>query len=360
MKESKINIRLARGGMKLSRPALDVEGTLLIQKQVELSPKSIMRLKMYGVEEVWIQGELDTKESIFVQEESTYVEKLKKTEGFRRFEQAHKVSVDEVKKALNGLILNNKVIESSRLISEVDHMLREAQTGMQVFDMLQCIKNYDDSTYVHSVNVALICNVMGRWLNLPAKEIEILTLCGILHDIGKLLMPPEIIKKAGKLTKLEYATIKTHPYVGYSLMENEEMDVRIKKAILQHHEKCDGSGYPNHLVANEIEGFSKIVTIADIYDAMTANRVYREGLCPFDVIEVFEQEGLQKYDPLYMMVFLKRIAESYLNKPVRLNDEQVGKVIMINTATLSRPVVKVDRHYIDLSKTKDLAIQAIL
>lgn len=346
--------------MKLSRPALDVEGTLLIPKHVELSPKSIMRLKMYGVDELWVQGETDSERIGEEQEESTYIEKIKKTPEFRNFEQSHQGSVKQVKKALNGLILNNKVIESSRLISEVDHILSKMRTGMQVFEMLQCIKNYDDSTYVHSVNVALICNVMGRWLHLPSKEIETLTLCGLFHDVGKLLMPPEIIKKAGKLTDVEFTTIKTHPYVGYSLIENEAIDERVKKAILQHHEKCDGSGYPNHLKGDEIEGFSKIVTIADIYDAMTANRVYREGLCPFDVIEVFEQEGLQKYDPLYMTIFLRRIAESYLHQLVRLNDRQIGKVIMINASALARPIVKVDKHYIDLSKNKDLSIEAIL
>ena len=361
MEERKINIRLAKSGMQLSQAVYDYGKTLLLPQSSILTPKKIMRLKFCGIEEIWVEDtkqpakKLNTEVSM-----PMYIEEIKRSEAFLKFDQAHRQGVEEVKDALNGLVLNNKEIDVSLLLREVNHILLGIQNGIQVFDMLQCIRIYDDSTYVHSVNVALICNVMGRWLHLSEEDLEVLTLCGLLHDVGKLMMPPEIIKKAGKLTHAEYVTIKKHPSIGYAILENEDLDERIKQAAFQHHEKCDGSGYPNQLHGYEINAFSKIVTIADVYDAMTANRVYREGLCPFDVIEIFEQEGLQKYDPLYLMTFLKRIAESYINKPVRLSNTQEGKVIMLNHNALSRPVVKVQEDYIDLSKITELSIQKIL
>lgn len=359
MIESRINIARARSGMQLSRAVYEDEQTLLLPKKIILTPKMIMRLKLCGVEEIWVDGQIASSQPLS-NEESAYLEQIKRSQSYIKFEHAHKKSVDSVKKALNAFILNNQEIEVAQLIEEVDHILEDIHNGMQVFEMLQCIKLYDDSTYVHSVNVALICNVMGKWLHFSEEDIEVLTLCGMLHDVGKLLMPPEIIKKTGRLTTVEYATIKTHPYVGYTIIEGEDIDERVKQAVLQHHEKCDGSGYPNHLKAYQIAPFSKIVTIADIYDAMTANRVYREGLCPFDVIELFEQEGLQKYEPLYVMTFLKHIADSYINCPVRLSNKKQGHVVMINRSALAHPVVRVDESYIDLSKMKGLSIEAIL
>lgn len=322
-----------------------------------------MRLKFCGVEEIWIEEddngqhiqEVNPKREI-----PRYIEIIKETERFKEFNQAHEVTVKSLEEELNQALVNNKEIDSKRLLQDVDHILEGIQNGVHVVEMLQCIRVYDDSTYVHCVNVALLCNVMGRWLKLPEEEIEVLTLSGLLHDIGKLMIPPAIIKKAGKLTELEYRTIRNHPSSGYSVIENKELDERIKRAVLQHHEKCDGTGYPNQLVGSEIDDFAKIVTITDIYEAMTANRVYREGLCPFDVVELFEQEGLSKYDPVYMMIFIKRIAESYINKPVLLSNGQEGQIIMLNQSSLSRPVVQVKGNYIDLSKTIGINIQRIL
>lgn len=361
MNEYNVNIRRARVGQCVSRAVYDESRTLLLPKDTVLTPKILMQLKFCGVESIWVEGcsTGDAKESEEM-ELPLYIEKVKNTEQFKKFSLAHEKSVESFKKEINEVLLNNKEIDVSQLIVEVNHILDEVTNGIQIFDMLQCIRAYDDSTYIHSINVALICNVLGRWLQLKEEDVEILTLCGILHDIGKLMMPSEIIKKAGKLTQGEVVMIQTHPYVGYGLLKDKLVDERVKKAILQHHEKCDGSGYPNGLKGEEIDAFAKIVTIADIYDAMTADRVYREGVCPFDVIEIFEQEGYQKYDPQYLLTFLKRIAESYINKSVELSNKRIGQVIMINQNKLSRPVVRIGQEYVDLLHVKDLSIVKIL
>ena len=109
-----------------------------------------------------------------------------------------------------------------------------------------------------------------------------------------------------------------------------------------------------------IDEYAKIVSIVDVYDAMTSPRVYRGPTCPFDVIKLFEQEGFQKYDSRYIMIFLRRIAESYLNENVRLSDGRSGKLIYINNHALSRPVVMADGEAIDLRKERYLRIEEIM
>ena len=361
MDEYKINIRRAKVGMRLSQAVYDESETLLISEKTQLTAKMITQLKFCGVEEIWVKGKNpDNQSELNEVVLPPYIERIKDTVAFKHFSKAHHEVVESMKEDINKVLLNNEAINIERLTEEVNHILDQVNNGIQVFDMLQCIRAYDDSTYVHSVNVALICNIMGKWLHFSKQDVEVLTVCGILHDIGKLMMPSNIIKKAGKLTQSEYVTIQTHPYIGYGLLKDKQIDERIKKAVLQHHEKCDGTGYPNNLKRDDIIGFAKIVTIADVYDAMTADRVYREGVCPFKVIENFEQEGFQKYDTDYLLTFLKHIAESYINKPVQLSDNRKGQIIMLNQNKLSRPVVKVGEDYIDLLQEKNLSIAKIL
>ena len=154
--------------------------------------------------------------------------------------------------------------------------------------------------------------------------------------------------------------MKSHSQKGYDILKNQNIDERVKLAALQHHERCDGSGYPSALHSDNIIKFAKLIAIADVYDAMTSARVYRKGLCPFKVISIFEEEGLQKYDPKYILTFLERIGSAYINNNVRLSDGRVGEVVMINSNTLSRPMIKIGEEYVNLAKNVDIEISDII
>jgi len=227
-------------------------------------------------------------------------------------------------------------------------------------NMLQCIRSYDDIIYVHCVNVALICSVLGEWLHMDDADRNVLVIAGLLHDIGKIVLPKEVLSKTSKLSDEEYSLVKQHTLKGYDLVKYKDMDERIKLAILQHHERIDGSGYPSGLSNNAISSFAKIIAIADVYDAMTSNRIYRQGICPFDVIETIEKEGYQKYDAQFLLPFLHRVTECYVNAEVKLSDGREGTVILLNNNQLSRPVVKVGEEYINLAENSDLSISALL
>lgn len=192
------------------------------------------------------------------------------------------------------------------------------------------------------------------------EDINLATACGILHDLGKLLVDQSIIRKPGGLTDSEFAEIKKHPFAGYRmLMERGANDI-ICNAALMHHERCDGSGYPSALKDEEIDDMAMLVAIADVYDAMTSTRVYRGPLCPFRVIESFEEDGLLKYNPRFLLPFLENIADTYLTSPCSLNDGRKGTIIFINKHKLSRPIVKCGEEYINLTLTPNLYIDSLL
>ena len=127
-----------------------------------------------------------------------------------------------------------------------------------------------------------------------------------------------------------------------------------------HHERCDGSGYPNNLSANEIDDYAIIIAIADVYDAMTAARTYRAPLCPFQVIAEFENDGLQKYKPKYILTFLEHIATTYQNNRVILSNGETAKIVFLNHQVYSKPLVQLDDgSCIDLNQS-NLFIKAII
>ena len=152
-----------------------------------------------------------------------------------------------------------------------------------------------------------------------------------------------------------------HPILGYNLLSDSEIDRRIKLAALQHHERNDGSGYPYGLTKDFISPFAKIVAITDVYDAMTADRCYRAGICPFEVIAQFERQDKSKYDQNILQVFLKNIAESYIGTGVLLSDNSRGIITMINDKALSSPLVKLDDGtFIDLRERTEMFIRACI
>lgn len=192
------------------------------------------------------------------------------------------------------------------------------------------------------------------------EEGKLLTVAGVLHDVGKTKVDPVVLNKEGKLTNEEYEIVKKHSYLGYKMVEKSDLPEEIKSAVLMHHEKIDGSGYPMGLKGDKISKFAKIVCICDIYDAMTSNRVYRDKICPFDVIRSFEKSSLGVLDTEYLLIFLQNIAYTYVGSMVELSDGRTAEVVFINSANLSMPIVKCDDSFMDLSQTSDITIDHII
>lgn len=389
MRIKTIPAKEAAPDMVLAEDVYSFSGQNIIPNGTVLTNRSITRLKFYSIPEIKIQIEnelfdiedLPANEIAAGEADSDGKIEEKKRKGREKQEGISEDLFDVIRSTKEYSEFNNNVLESARvledslstfitnmgadlssneLLNRTKEIIVMNQNPIHTFHMLQNMRQYDDATFIHCLNVAIICNVFGRWIRMPQEDLDILTLAGLLHDVGKMKIPEEIIKKPGILTDAEYSVVKLHPQRGYRILEPMRIDERIKKAALMHHERCDGSGYPGKLVSSEIDEFAKIVAIADIYDAMTSARVYRGPLCPFDVIGVFEVEGYQKFEPRYMIPFLEGIVNSYLNSMVILSDGRRGTVVMNNKNTLSRPVVQIGDEFVDLSQEKSLYIRAII
>lgn len=360
MNTIKILTRQAIPGMVVSKDVYTKDLNMVIAKDTTLTDKIITRLEFYSVTDFSIYSDYVSIEQESKYMENTFYTKIKKGETFKRFRKAYQNAVNQLMDSINDFTVKQKEVDSDKLLSDVSKILYECNTTIEVFNMLHCMREFDDATYVHSLNVSLICNIMGKWLNFMPEDLEVITLSGLLHDLGKLLIPNNIISKPGKLTDQEFSLIKTHTTRGYNVLKNKDLDERIKNVALMHHERCDGSGYPNGLISHEIDPFAKLVAIADVYDAMTCARVYRGPLCPFDVISLFENEGYLKYDTKYLLTFLEGIVQTYIHNNVRLNNGMEGEIVLINKFELSRPVIMVGDEFVDLSKHRNLAIEALI
>lgn len=378
MKTKKVLTSNLKPGMVSSEAAYTYTNHLVIQSNTTLTPEIIDKLKYYAVKSVrvYIPDEDASKEkekntpTDTPQEKApvshgpsfdgpTYFERVQQTEQFVEFKDNFTSSISSFKDELNDIVAKNATDVTDNMLHEVDSILGRTRNSLHLLDMMQCLRGFDDLTYTHSMNVALICNVIGSWAGFSEDDLNTLMLCGLLHDIGKLKIPAEIIQKPGKLTDEEFDLIRSHPKLGYDILRSKNLDDRIKLAALQHHERYDGKGYPRQLAGIEINEYASIVAIADVYDAMTSNRIYRKGICPFTVISMFEKEK-DLYNPHYLYLFMKRLVEAYVNTEVVLSNNERGKIVLLNQNLLSRPVVITDKKTYDLSRDFSVDIAALI
>ena len=350
-------------GMIIAKDVYTHDDQLILPEGFSLTDHTITKLAYYTIPFVFVKdnSEIKSKSAISVPEEAPRSVYIRKSPEFQKFSAQFKQDVSQFKDILNDVVERNAPLDVDLLLQDTLSLLDNSRGNIHVFDMLHNLRQYDDLTYTHGLNVALICNVLASWLNLKPEEIELATQCGLLHDIGKLKIPEQIIKKPDRLTDQEYDIIKKHPVEGYKILRKCNVNMHIMNAALMHHERCDGKGYPLGLPAEKIDMYAKIVSIADVYDAMTAARVYRGPLCPFKVIEIFEHEGFQKYDTKFILTFLENVVNTYISNTVRLTDGREGVVFFINKHHLSRPILKTKDGYIDLSKEpSSVSIETIL
>ena len=322
-----VSINNLKPGMVISEDVFSYHGQCLAKQNTPVTLQLIEHLKFYQIASVSIfpENHGDRNSSTMTARRlETYSQRIRRSPEFQRFKTDYTKKVSFMKENINNFIANDEDLNVDQLLDETLTLFGENSTTISMFDM------------------------------------DTLTLCGLLHDIGKSKIPNEIIGKPGKLTDSEYEEIKKHPVIGYNLVKNLDIDQRIKNAVLLHHERFDGKGYPLGLTGNEIDDFTSIVSIADVYDAMTANRCYRDGLCPFEVIAIFEKEGLTQFNPKYILTFLDHIANTYINNEVLLSDGSSGKIVLINKK-LTRPTIQLDNgNFVNLESRLDLYVQAII
>ncbi len=357
---SRVSTGLLVPGMVLETDVYNYNDQLILPEGLVLNDKAIEKLKYYSIVSVRVKDEVKTESGQKVEDDLSYSERIRRSPEFKKFKEDFDRTVVEMSRMLSDVVAKNMPLDTDKLIGDAFALLHPPGGDINVFDMVHNMRYYDDITFAHSLNVGLICSVFAGWLGMSEEEQKLVTICGMLHDIGKIKIPEAIIKKPKKLTDAEFDVVKTHPIEGYKILQRYDLDEHVKSAALMHHERYDGTGYPLGLSAEQIDPYAKIVAIADVYEAMTATRQYRGSLCPFTVIEAFEEEGLQKYDTRMIMTFLENIVNTYMLNRVGLNNGKEGDIIFINKTRYSKPMVKCGSEYIDLTKTPDVKIDKLL
>lgn len=345
-------------GMVAAKDVYSKTDQLLIGENSVIDANSIAKVTFFDIMTIEIIVDEDEEVAVEHEKEEVFADDAEE-ETFEKFNKQYQKSIVNIQDSMNQLLTVGEEIDEDELVQNVESIVTTTGSNYHVFDMLSNIKEFDDETFNHSINVSMICTVFGEWLGMSEEEKKELTLCGLLHDFGKLLISKDILKKPGRLTEEEYEIIKDHPQKGYEFLKEKNVSENVKMAALQHHERYDGSGYPDKLEGNEINKYAAIVAIADVYDAMTSTRVYRRGLSPFRVIRLFEEEGRQQFNPTYLMPILTNLTETYLRHEVLLSSGKRGTMIMVNRNELSKPIVMVGNDVVDLAKERWITIEAV-
>ena len=219
------------------------------------------------------------------------------------------------------------------------------------------LKSYDEYTYHHSLSVAVLSVAIGQTLGLQGGELRSLCRCAIMHDIGKIFVPIDLINKPGKLDVKEFETVKDHAIRGGQYLKSGTIgNMELWLGIMCHHEKMDGTGYPRGLKKDEIPLFSRIISVADVYDALTSLRPYRNPMTPCGAMEIVMSEAGTAFDVNVVQAFKLKLELYPVNTIVELSDKRMG--IVINNTNASRPILQMlgNDEVVNLSDLSNMSL----
>lgn len=303
-------------GSRLARPVYGVMGQVLLREGVALTPAFIKRLQELGVLEVYIQGGApDGEDPISAETRCRAFQMLAQFAA----DPGRKVPVREViGKIMDDILARKGVVES-----------------------IGSISTYDGYTFTHSVDVCALAIGIGITLGLSRQELLDLGTGSLLHDIGKLKIPRNILNKPGRLSPEEYEVIKMHPRLGYeTVLKNADVNPVAARTVLEHHERWDGSGYPEGKAGNDIHLFAAICGVADTYSAMTSNRVYRKAVPFHESYEMLLAAGGLWFDFKVIRAFARCIVPYPKGALVELTDGRAAQVVRSNPDHPYVPIVR--------------------
>jgi len=205
---------------------------------------------------------------------------------------------------------------------------------------LSQLRNKDEYTAQHSLNVSILSIVLGRHINLSVGDLNKVGLCGMMHDVGKLLIPPEILHKSTPLDEEETRTMKTHTRLGYNLLKSSDnMSASAATVALTHHEQLDGRGYPRRMQESGISHFTKIVSIANTYDGLTSDKGYKKGKTHLEATHILTNLAGTHFDPVLVIKFIESIGVYPPGSLVEMTNGCVAMVIEVHENVKLRPKI---------------------
>lgn len=267
----------------------------------------------------------------------------------------YKKALDFIKTLFNHVITTRRLKDAAIV---VETLVTELDNNPGQYIDLNRFRSFDNNTYVHSVNVCLLATIIGKEIGYSRKELRELALGALLHDYGKQSIPLKILNKESRLTDDEFTVIKEHPTIGVRLLKPLRVANTILAAIGQHHERWNGTGYPEGLLREGIHPNARVIAVADVYDALTADRPYHSGLPPYHALEIMFAESGAGFAPEIITVFNRCMVIYPENSVVRLNTGEVGQVIALHKNHPTRPIICIridqDGNFIDGGRVIDL------
>jgi HD-GYP domain-containing protein (c-di-GMP phosphodiesterase class II) len=320
----RISVDRIREGMVLAKTLYSVDGNILLNAGIKLKESYISKFRELGINEIYIDDKLSSDIIIedVISDETRFEARM------------------AVKKAMDNVMVGGNIdVKSIRnvVVNIVEELLRVPDAIIN----LQDLRTVDNYTFSHSANVCVLSAITGIALGYDAYRLKELCMGALLHDIGKTKIPNSILNKPGPLSTEEYEIIKRHTRYGYDILkQNVEVSAYTSYVALTHHERINGEGYPLGIKGEEIHEFSRIVSIADVFDAMTSNRVYRKRINISEAVEYLVAMGHHHFDYDIVKKFVEHVSIFPLGSYVTLSTGETAIVVDNNKKYPNRPVVR--------------------
>ncbi|WP_096200575.1 HD-GYP domain-containing protein [Bacillus sp. FJAT-45350] len=348
-----------QAGIKLGKSIYSDNGTVLLSKGTELTDPLLKKLHKYKIFTIYVEDDasdgIDIIDSLPLELRNEAVNQV--TEGLNTIAGLNSPTIEGMMKA------GRTVRSFQKIFKDIVSCLSENPTAL---NLLATTKIQEHYVYQHSVNVAIYSCQLAIANGLPLKNIEEIGLGAMLHDLGKLYISADILNKPDKLTKDEFEQIKTHSELGFGVLRKiHEIPLTVSHCALQHHERVDGTGYPRNLKEKEIHSYAKILSVADVFDALTSYRVYRPAMLPHKAIELLYAGAGSQFDNKQVHLFKDCVAIYPQGLTVTLNDGRQGIVSKYNFGVVGRPVVRIIKeekrdvtpYELDLSAANNLRFE---
>lgn len=323
-----ITIKNVKKGMVLGQDIYDGTGKLLLAEHQVLNKEHIDNLEGYGYPGLYIDDEF-TKE---IEVEEVIKPELKQ----RALELVHDLFVCD-ERQMDASEQEWRIRET--VMTVVEDIISNGDVMYNMMDL----KNYDDYTYFHSVNVAILSAVIGIHYGMEEYELRILTTAALLHDIGKKFLEIDILNAKRALTEEERRIVLQHPKLGYEFLKDYyDFAPEVYMGVLEHHENYNGEGYPLRKSGDDIILYARIIKLADVYDAMISKRPYRDALAPSDAVEYIMAMNGSEFDPMLVDIFLKWVAAYPVGCSVELSDGRTAVVTHNYPGFALRPKIRVE------------------